>query len=154
MNGPAPRPRALRLLPAVVRALLLAVGIAPFLPRAFPSASQPLQAWFAFQCSRAASRMLPIDVAVCARCLGIYVGFGLGALTLWPRLRPLPARLVIGVAALVMMLDVASEALGMRPPAPWFRLLTGLLLAYPAGATLVLELRAWAQKPITAPSDG
>lgn len=154
--------RSLRVKPRLVTALrflLIASGPLPFLPgwleahHALPWLSRWLEAWFDFQCSRSPNRML-FDAAVCARCLGIYAGLGLGALLLRPKLAPLPLRIWVGAAALVMVLDVASETLGMRPPAPGFRLFTGILLAYPVGLGLILELRAWAQKPRTIPSDG
>jgi uncharacterized membrane protein len=130
---------------AAARIALISLAIWPFVPEWLLACSiEPprwLEAWFSFQCSRQPSRVL-FHAAVCARCLGIYVGLGFGALALWPRLTPLAARIWVGAASLAMMLDVASEALHMRPPAPLFRLATGLLLAYPVGVALILELRS------------
>jgi uncharacterized membrane protein len=94
-----------------------------------------LDAWFAFQCHRDEVRSLAFG-AVCTRCLGIYVGLALGALVLRPRLAPKRHLLWICVAASVLVLDVLSESLGLRPPSAPLRFATGLALAYPAGISI------------------
>ena len=81
--------------------------------------------------------MLP----VCFRCFGIYAGLGLGALVLRPRLGVWPLRIWVGLAALGMILDVASEHWGLRPEWGPLRLATGVLLAYPVGVALVWSAR-------------
>jgi uncharacterized membrane protein len=78
---------------------------------------------------------------VCVRCFGIYLGLGLGALILRPHLSTWPLRIWVGFAAVVMVLDVWTELLGMRPESAWLRLLTGILLSYPVGSALVLSAR-------------
>ena len=101
-------------------------------------------AWFDFQCHREPERSLSFlgqVLPVCSRCLGIYLGLGLGALILRPKLRLWPLRIWVGTAALVMVLDVATELLGMRPEWAPLRLITGLLLAYPVGAAVVRAAR-------------
>ena len=82
--------------------------------------------------------MLP----VCSRCFGIYAGLGLGALVLRPRLRVWPLRIWVTFGVLLMLADVFTEALGWRPPLAWLRAATGVLLAYPVGATLVWAARS------------
>ena len=103
-----------------------------------------LDRWFAFQCERDPARTLELGGAllpVCVRCLGIYLGLGLGALVLRPRLKVWPLRLWVGVASVLMLADVGSEYLGLRPAWAPLRLLTGLLLAYPVAGSLVWAAR-------------
>jgi uncharacterized membrane protein len=129
----------------VVRALLVAVGIAPFVPAlAFRFASlapfaHALDAWFAFQCERDPARMLGVG-AVCARCLGIYAGLGLGAALARPKLPPPWLELGLGAAVLALLSDVASEAFGWRGASAPLRLATGFLLGYAAGVIVVARL--------------
>jgi uncharacterized membrane protein len=129
-----------------VRALLVMVGSSPlwvpfiqdvpgarFVARAF-------EAWFAFQCERDTGRSLflrGLPMPVCTRCFGIYLGLLLGALVLRPRLGAPLARLWVAIAALLMLLDVLTEALRMRPQWAPLRIVTGLLLSYPVSISLV-----------------
>jgi hypothetical protein len=83
---------------------------------------------------------------VCARCSGIYFGFGLGALIRRPELSPRALRAAVGAAALLMLGDVLLERYGFHRPWATLRLVTGLLLAYPVGA----KVGAW----IVRPSEG
>ncbi|MEN9577298.1 MAG: hypothetical protein RJA70_307 [Pseudomonadota bacterium] len=71
-------------------------------------------------------------LAVCARCSGLYFGLAAGALVLRPRLRRAAAWAWLGCGLFVMGLDVATEQLLMRPPSATLRLVTGLLVSYPA----------------------
>ncbi len=101
-------------------------------------------AWFAFQCERDPARTLELAgsmLPVCVRCLGIYLGLGLGAIILRPRLGVWPLRIWVGVSSVLMLADVGSELLGLRPAWAPLRLLTGLLLAYPVGSSLVWAAR-------------
>lgn len=141
------------------RIALLLAGVAPLLPgmlRGLPllhHVADALDGWFAFQCHREAARSLaPFGhvLAVCSRCAGIYLGLGLGALVLRPRLGAWPLRIWVGAAALVMVLDVATEALGMRPEWAALRLLTGVALAYPVAVAVVLAAEVDAPVPSEA----
>jgi uncharacterized membrane protein len=132
------------------RAALCLVGSLPILAFALGRApglagiASALDRWFAFQCERDPSRTFHVGGAmlpVCARCLGIYLGLGFGALVLRPRLAVWPLRLWVGGASLLMLVDVVSEYLGLRPAWAILRLLTGLLLAYPVGSSLVWAVR-------------
>lgn len=133
-----------RTLSRLARLVFVLVGLAPFVPAltahspAFAWLGHALERWFSFQCERDPARMLPAG-AVCARCLGLYVGLGLGALVARPRLAPPRLELWLGAAVLVMGADVASEALGLRAPSAALRFATGLALAYPA----VLIVLGW-----------
>jgi uncharacterized membrane protein len=134
-----------------VRALLGALALAPFVPliaRSAPGLSglaSGLERWFSFQCQRDPSRALRFwgqPLAVCARCSGLYWGFGLGALVAWPRLRAGRLRAWVLAASLLMVLDVATEAFALRPAWAPLRVLSGALLAYPVGVALVCVARA------------
>ena len=124
---------------------LVGLGLAPFLPSllarfaALGGLARALNVWFEFQCERDPARMLSLG-AVCARCLGIYVGLGLGALIARPRWRSPWLELWLGVAVLAMLADVASESFGWRPAWAPLRLATGLALAYPVGVLVVVTL--------------
>jgi uncharacterized membrane protein len=104
----------------------------------------PFAEWFAFQCHRDPTRSALLGtfpLAVCARCFGIYLGLGAGALILKPKLTAWPLRIWVASAALLMLLDVATERLGWRPAWDALRALTGVLLAYPVGAAIVSAVR-------------
>ncbi len=148
--------RLRRSVPALTRGALVLIGLSPFIPRLvrgvplLSAFGDGLEAWFAFQCNRDPARsfqLLGELLPVCVRCLGIYLGLGLGALIERPRLGVWPLRIWVGVAAIAMLLDVATEALAMRPPWWPLRLATGLALAYPVGAALVAAARDFAAGP-------
>lgn len=133
------------------RVALVLVGLSPFFPPLLgdvPGLSwlaAGAESWFEYQCHRDPARSLHVVgwvLPVCVRCSGIYFGLGLGALILRPRLGAWPLRLWVGGAALVMILDVATETLGMRPEYAPLRLVTGMLLAYPVAAAIVWTLRS------------
>jgi uncharacterized membrane protein len=151
--------KKLALLPVFVRGALIIVGIGPFVPivlggvPVLDAIARLFGAWFEFQCHRDPGRSLSLFGAalpVCSRCFGIYAGLGLGAAVLRPRLDVWPLRIWVGVAGLVMLLDVATEMLDMRPAWTPLRVLTGLLLAYPVGAALVWSARDWAAPVATS----
>lgn len=142
---------------AVARGVLIVIGVSPFLPLLLEpipvlrSLGHAFEAWFAFQCHREPERSLHVFghlMPVCSRCTGIYWGLGLGALALRPRLGPWPLRIWVGFAALVMVLDVWTELLGMRPESTVLRVLTGVFLAYPVGVAVV-----WAFRDLDEASD-
>jgi uncharacterized membrane protein len=125
----------------VVRVLLVGVAVAPFIPELaahftpLTVLARPLDAWFALQCERDPARMLGVG-AVCARCLGIYVGLGLGALIARPRLDFPRLELTLVAVVALLLLDVASEALGWRGASAPLRLATGFGLGYVAGVVV------------------
>ena len=138
-----PRARALRVL--LVAALLL--PFVPRLTRGIPGLSllgELTLRWFGFQCQRDAARSLVFlgeALPVCARCSGIYLGFGLGALLLRPRLSATWLRAWVLLASALMLLDVLSETFGLRSAWAPLRVLSGALLSYPVGVALVLAAR-------------
>jgi uncharacterized membrane protein len=139
-----------------VRVLLVSGGVAPFVPAwtegmgGLASLGRALDTWFSFQCHREATRSFAAS-AVCTRCLGIYVGLALGALVVRPRLAPKPHVSWLFGASVVLVLDVASEALGWRAPSAPLRFVTGFALAYPVGVSIVRALRGRTRSRATAP---
>jgi uncharacterized membrane protein len=129
------------------------VALAPFLPAllepvpALARGGLWLDAWFRIQCERDPLRSFG-GVAVCARCLGLYVGFGVGGAVGRPLLPLRVLQLLVAAGALLLGLDVLSEELGYRPPSALGRVLTGLLLAYPIG--LVVRAAVTASQPPAA----
>lgn len=129
----------------LVRGVLVAFGVLPFVPALawhvapLRGLADVLDAWFAFQCERDPSRMLGVG-AVCARCLGLYVGLGLGALVARPRAAWPRLELALLAAVALLLADVGSEAWGLRGPLASLRVLTGLLLGYAAGVAVVVRL--------------
>ena len=143
-------PRAATWAARVARGFFILLGISPFLPRlvgglpVLGAVSHAFEAWFTFQCNRDPARtqhFLGELLPVCTRCLGIYLGLGLGAAILRPRLSVWPLRVWVGLGAVYMLLDVATELLDMRPAWAPLRLATGLFLAYPVGSAVVWALR-------------
>ncbi|HMI92117.1 MAG TPA: DUF2085 domain-containing protein [Polyangiales bacterium] len=138
--------RARRRLGQGLRVVLVVIGSAPFwvpLVERAPGLAwlaHAFDAWFSLHCHRDADRSLAIArlvLPVCVRCSGIYVGLGLGALIARPQLSASYTRLWVGLAALIMVLDVLTELLSMRPEWALLRAFTGVLLGYPVGAALV-----------------
>lgn len=145
----------------VGRVLLVLVGLSPFLPRllapvpGLSAVGELFERWFEFQCHRETPRswaLLGQQLPVCTRCFGIYLGLGLGALILRPKLEVWPLRIWVGVAALVMILDVLTENLGMRAEWAPLRFVTGVLLAYPVGAAVVRALAGEGDVPSATPA--
>jgi uncharacterized membrane protein len=103
-----------------------------------------LRGLYGFQCHQRATRSLALgDVAlpICARCLGIYLGMGLAALVGRPRLRPDPFKVWILVGVLLVAVDVATEAVRLRPASAWFRTATGAFLAYGIALAILGSVR-------------
>jgi uncharacterized membrane protein len=132
-------------LATLARGVLVFAAVTPFVPALFhgfpvlDGFARLLDSWFAFQCERDPTRGFP-GVAVCARCLGVYLGLGLGALFGRPRIPLRWLQLWIVAAAALLLLDALTEAHGLRPPAATLRILTGFLFAYPVGVVIILAL--------------
>lgn len=158
MSGAARKlPISGKLLGRVLRGALIVIGFSPLLPLVLEpvpvlrALGHAFEAWFAFQCHREPERSLSLFghvLPVCSRCTGIYWGLAAGALVMRPRLGAWPLRIWVGFAALVMVLDVWTELLGMRPESTVMRVLTGMLLAYPVGAAVV-----WAARDLDLPDE-
>lgn len=120
-----------------LRAAMVLFGLSPLwvpLVRPLPvlgTVAGLADSWFALQCARVPERTL-LTNAVCVRCLGVYLGLVAGAALAWPRLRAPLLIVWLMFACLVMVLDVATEALDMRPPWAPLRAITGAALGYVA----------------------
>lgn len=132
------------------RALLLVVGMTPIAVPLFERCSlgrtlgESLRRLYGLQCHQLGTRslrFLDVPFPVCARCLGIYLGLALAALFARPRLRTdvYKAWLVIGMV--LMLLDLATEWVGLRPSSAPLRFGTGVLLAYAIGLSICEALR-------------
>jgi uncharacterized membrane protein len=131
------------------RVLLVGLGLLPLLPPllhrvpALSVLADACERWFTFQCQRDPQRVLYVlgqPLPVCARCTGIYFGLGAGALLGRPRLEPRALRTWVTIASALMLLDVLSEALGLRPAWAPLRVFSGALLAYPVGVAVVASV--------------
>jgi uncharacterized membrane protein len=99
-----------------------------------------LQRGFALVCHQRPERSFWVfgaPVAVCARCLGIYLGAAVGLLLNMPR--RIALRLLV-VAAALNLLDAASESLGVHSNWLEARFVLGLLLGAAAAALVASSL--------------
>ena len=94
---------------------------------------------FAFMCHRLPERTLSVlgtPLPLCSRCLGIWVGMSLSAAFAWPALPIKALRVVVPVAAALMLAEVVTQDLGLHPVFHPTRLLSGLLLSVPMGGAI------------------
>lgn len=151
-GSPAPLPPTSRRQrwASAVRAALILIGLSPLVTwfgQGHPLLGRlvaPFELWFEFQCHRDPLRTLQVagsPLPVCTRCLAIYLGLGLGAALVRPKLGTWGLRIWMASAVLLMLIDVKTEDLGWRPMWDATRLATGLLLAFPVGVTLVQSAR-------------
>lgn len=123
-----------------LRLLLVLIGTLPlwsFVPNdttLLGPIARSVSALLGSVCQQDLSRALPIFEASlpCARCSGLYFGVGLGAWLPRPTLSSGRLWTWFGFGLAIIALDVATEVLRMRPASAWMRLLTGIILAYPA----------------------
>lgn len=98
---------------------------------------------FAPMCHRMPERSLALEGVVmplCSRCAGIFAGVAAGAAIARPRLAMAAWRpILIGLSAL-MVLDVATQGLGLRPVWHATRLATGLAFGYAVAAAFLTQL--------------
>jgi uncharacterized membrane protein len=146
MSDAARRARATS---AVARAVLVVVGLAPWLVAllavvAGPAIGEWLGLPFALVCHRRPERSLAyfgVVMPVCSRCAGLYAGGALGALLGWPHLAVRRARILLVVAGALLVADVVAQDAGFHPVWHATRLATGALLGYLAAVTLVGLMR-------------
>ena len=144
---PPPYPRVL---PTLARVLFISVGVFPWilpLLRAWlplGAVGAGLDAAFVTMCHRLPERTLVlagVPMPLCSRCSGIFAGVALGALAVWPSLSARAWRWAITAAAGGMVLDVATQDLGLHPVWHVTRLASGLAFGYALAAACVLALR-------------
>ncbi|MRG94446.1 DUF2085 domain-containing protein [Polyangium spumosum] len=119
----------------VLRVLLLVVGLAPFVaPFArrvtSPATGELVYALFAPVCHTRPERTLLVAsvlMPLCSRCAGIFAGFVTASVLPAPRLR---VRACLGygfLASVIMLIDVITQDLGLRPLWHPARLATGVV---------------------------
>jgi uncharacterized membrane protein len=125
---------------ALVPLALVALAISAPLLAMSPLLSVSIRNFFSVVCHQDPARSFWIagaPVAVCARCLGIYLGAALGALV---AVRRGVALRIVAVAVAANALDVAAEWGGLHGNLPATRFGLGLALGAAVGALVA----AWA----------
>jgi uncharacterized membrane protein len=92
-----------------------------------------LDSTFAPMCHRLPERSLTLAGALmplCSRCAGIFAGLAVGAILARPRLRMHTWRVVLSIAAALMLADVITQDLALRPLWHETRIATGFVLGY------------------------
>jgi len=113
-----------------------AVGVPFFLNHGFLAIGLALERGFTLVCHQRPERSFALfggSVAVCSRCLGIYLGAACGMLLLTTR--PIALRLLMAAASL-NLLDAASEVAGLHGNWLGVRFALGFLLGA-SGALLI-----------------
>jgi len=111
---------------------MLIVGILPWVFSIVP-ALQDLAFLFAPHCHQRPERTLELNGAlmvVCSRCAGIYAGLALGALAAYFAQEFKYFRQLAWLGMALMLLDVITQDLGLRPPWHASRFTTGFFLAF------------------------
>lgn len=130
------------------RILLGGVGLLPWIMAG--SSSALLEAAFGTTCHRLPERSLVlggVQMLVCSRCAGIYLGLLCGAVLpagRWVARHSWPLALSV---SLPMLVDVLTQDLGLR--ASWHpaRLVTGWLLGLGLTLLALSHLQGWADEP-------
>jgi uncharacterized membrane protein len=139
-----------RILPGAARAAFVFAGVFPWLlplMRAYLPLGQvgvAMDATFVTMCHRMPERTLVlagVAMPLCSRCSGIFLGVAVGAIVAWPRISMRAWRWVITLAGASMVLDVATQDLGLHPPWHPTRLATGFAFGYAAAAACILALQ-------------
>ena len=113
---------------------LSTIFLAPLLKNPLPFVSDMIYSVYSPLCHQNPSRCFILfgnPLAVCARCLGVYGGFLLGA-CLYPLFRDLrslslPRKAVLIVISMPIVVDTAGNLFLLWMTAGWIRLLTGVL---------------------------
>lgn len=94
---------------------------------------------FALVCHRLPERVLTIldvPMPLCSRCVGLFGGLSIAAAIGWPALPLRVLRVVIPVAAGLLLVELLTQDLGLHPVFHPTRLLSGLLLSVPVGGAI------------------
>lgn len=90
-------------------------------------------------CHRIPERVLSIagtPMPLCSRCAGIWLGLSVSAAIGWPAIPIRPLRVVLAIAAALMLAEIITQDLGLHPVFHPTRLLSGLLFSIPFGGSL------------------
>jgi uncharacterized membrane protein len=113
---------------------IAAVFVAPYLKSQSSAYGKLIYAVFSSTCHQIPSRCLTFygnPLAVCSRCLGIYLGFFLGTI-LFPIFRGFSSEFLPKVKILILMslpivIDFAANMVSLWASDHWIRLSTGLI---------------------------
>lgn len=118
------------------------VGLLPWVFSIVPALTE-FAYLFAPMCHQRVERTLILNgslMVVCSRCAGIYAGFAFGALSGFS-LRSFPwFRQLMWIAMGIMLLDVVTQDLGLRPLWHATRMGSGLLLGFVLAAWVPAQL--------------
>ena len=131
-----------------------AVAVPYLLTHNMPAVGVALRQGFALVCHQRAERCFWIwgaPVAVCTRCLGIYLGAAIGLVLRTSR--ALALRLLLAAAAL-NGLDVVTELAGLHGNWLVVRFVLGLLLGAAAGLLISSAMAETAAQPAAAKAYG
>ncbi|WP_433930241.1 DUF2085 domain-containing protein [Sorangium cellulosum] len=98
---------------------------------------------FVPMCHRVPERSLAIEgvlMPLCSRCAGIFAGVAAGAAIARPRLAMTAWRPILVAISAMMVVDVATQDLGLRPVWHATRLATGLAFGYAVAAAFLTQL--------------
>ena len=121
-------------------ALVMLAVAAPFLADA-PWVAFGIRRFFSYVCHQDPGRsfwLAGAPVAVCVRCLGIYVGAAAGALL--PARREVVLRMFVAAVAMNVV-DIAAEWMGWHGNLPALRFALGMIAGVAAVALVVSSLR-------------
>jgi uncharacterized membrane protein len=139
-----------RILPRLARALFVFVGVFPWilpLLRAWLPlgvVGEGLDAAFLTMCHRMPTRTMTlagVAMPLCSRCAGIFAGVAIGAIVAAPKLSSRAWRWTITATGALMLLDVATQDLGVHPVWHVTRLATGAAFGYAIAAACIQALR-------------
>ncbi|MGK3984985.1 DUF2085 domain-containing protein [Sorangium sp. So ce136] len=138
--------------PAPLRAVRYALVLLGALPWCIPLARSrlplgelgaALDRFFVPMCHRLPERSLALEgvmMPICSRCAGIFAGVAAGAVIARPRLKMTAWRPILIAISALMVVDVATQDLGLRPVWHATRLATGLAFGYAVAAAFVAQL--------------
>lgn len=133
-----------------MRSILIVAAVLPLIVPLLESTDgtreigEVLRRVYGLQCHQRVGRSFAIlgnFLPVCARCYGIYLGLGLAGMFGRPRLRPNAHKAWILIGSVLLLVDVASEWVGLRPENAWIRTSTGALLAYGIALAMLEAVR-------------
>jgi len=130
-----------RALVVLVPASLVAFSIAAPLLADAPWLALSIRRFFSIVCHQDPARsfwLAGAPVAVCVRCLGIYVGAAVGALL--PARREVVLRMFVAAVAMNVV-DIGAEWLGWHGNLPALRFAMGMIAGLVAGALVAGSLR-------------
>ncbi|WP_437956745.1 DUF2085 domain-containing protein [Sorangium sp. So ce119] len=138
--------------PSLLRAARCALVLLGALPWCVPLARSrlplgelgaALDRFFVPMCHRMPERSLAIEgvlMPLCSRCAGIFAGVAAGAAIARPRLAMTALRPILIAISAMMVVDVATQDLGLRPVWHATRLATGLAFGYAVAAAFLTRL--------------